>query len=565
MSSPLKLKSERVGKVTLAEQNPYLSVLVDTGVFHLDQEFDYTLPAKFDLQPGNWVSVPFHGRNCLGLIVKRSAKSEIAKVTSINRGVKGSFVSSEHLDLYRAVAARWATPIFDVLRFVTKYKGPASAQLTGQGEGKRSYLQLSQNKNEVESIKEIAAKLARKGSTLVIVPEVRLADLLQDESFDVAMRGAVLSPHKYSNLIVVREESEHHYEMKSPGFNTRDVALLRAQYLKENVLFVGYSPSLEMSKLIDTGFVTYKKGSGGVPVIARPSLQGELIPSALVKEFKAALSKGPVLVLAPSKGYGLAISCANCRNNAKCKCGGKLTKQSKTADPNCVLCNQSYPDWRCTFCKENKIYLQGRGIERIAEEFGKTFSNTAIHIATAEKSIEGEIPKRSIVLATVGVAPYLKYSALMVLDGLNSNSDMRNEERFLSTLYRYSSMVDGTVLVCERPEHPAINSLIRWNPSSWINRLLQEHEEAEIPPYARHILIKSNEAERIYTGLIAAVREDRLPATTRIHNLGDGVLSIFFSIKSAKNTLEFMYEFQRRRSMSGKSILKMRVDPYLLG
>ena len=80
--------------------------------------------------------------------------------------------------------------------------------------------------------------------------------------------------------------------MKSPGFNTRDVALLRAQYLKENVLFVGYSPSLEMSKLIDTGFVTYKKGSGGVPVIARPSLQGELIPSALVKEFKAALSKG---------------------------------------------------------------------------------------------------------------------------------------------------------------------------------------------------------------------------------------------------------------------------------
>ena len=126
-------------------------------------------------------------------------------------------------------------------------------------------------------------------------------------------------------------------------------------------------------------------------------------------------------------------------------------------------------------------------------------------------------------------------------------------------------MVDGTVLVCERTEHPAINSLIRWNPSAWINRLLQEHEEAEIPPYARHILIKSDEAERIYTGLIAAVREDRLPANTRIHNLGDGVLSIFFSIKSAKKTLEFMYEYQRRRSMSGKSILKMRVDPYLLG
>ena len=118
MSSPLKLKSERVGKVSLAKEEPYLSVLVDTGVFHLDQVFDYSLPAKFDLQPGNWVSVPFHGRNCLGLIVARSENTAISKVSPINRGVKGSFISPSHIELYRAVASRWAVPIFDVLRFV---------------------------------------------------------------------------------------------------------------------------------------------------------------------------------------------------------------------------------------------------------------------------------------------------------------------------------------------------------------------------------------------------------------------------------------------------------------
>ena len=36
MSAPLKLKSERIGKVQLASEEPYLSVLVDTGVLHLD-------------------------------------------------------------------------------------------------------------------------------------------------------------------------------------------------------------------------------------------------------------------------------------------------------------------------------------------------------------------------------------------------------------------------------------------------------------------------------------------------------------------------------------------------
>ena len=565
MSSPLKLKSERVGKVTLAEQNPYLSVLVDTGVFHLDQEFDYSLPAKFDLQPGNWVSVPFHGRNCLGLIVARNANTEISKVSPINRGVKGAFISSSHIELYRAVASRWAVPIFDVLRFVTKYKGPASTLKPGHGEGKRSYLQLSRDKSEISAIKEVASKLAKKGSTLVIVPEARLMNLLINEEFDVAMRGSVLTPHRYTNLIVVREESEHHYEIKSPGFNTRDVALLRAASLKENVLFLGYTPSLEMAKLIENGFVTYKKASGKVEVVAKPALQGELIPSALIKEFKSALNQGPVLVVAPSKGYGLAISCANCRNSAKCKCGGKLTKVSKQAAPNCVLCNQSFPEWRCLFCQSEKIYLQGRGIERIAEEFGKVFANTAIHITTADKQIEGEIPNRSIVLSTIGVAPIIQYSAVMFLDGLNSASDMRSEERFLSNIFRYSTLTTGKILIVERPEHPAIAALTRWNPANWINRVLKEHEEAAIPPYARHILIRSNDSDRMYTGFISALRDNRIPAETRIYNLGNGTISIFFTIKHAKEVLEFIYEFQRRRSMSGKELLKLRVDPYQLG
>ena len=565
MSSPLKLKSERVGKVSLAKEEPFLSVLVDTGVFHLDQVFDYSLPAKFDLQPGNWVSVPFHGRNCLGLIVSRSANTEISKVSPINRGVKGSFISPSHIELYKAVAARWAVPIFDVLRFVTKYKGPASALAVGVGEGRRSYLQLSKEKSEVSSIREVASKLAKKGATLVVVPETRLMNLLVNEEFDVAMRGSVLTPHRYTNLIVVREESEHHYELKSPGFNSRDVALLRATTLKENVLFLGYTPSLEMAKLIESGFVTYKRAGGKTDVIAEPALQGELIPSALVKEFKSALNKGPVLVVAPSKGYGLAISCANCRNSAKCKCGGKLTKVSKQSAPNCVLCNQSFPDWRCAFCQSERIYLQGRGIERIAEEFGKVFANTAIHIATAEKRIEGEIPNRSIVLSTIGVAPIIDYSAVMFLDGLNSGSDMRSEERFLSNIFRYSTLTNGKVLIVERPEHPAIAALTRWNPANWINRVLKEHEEAAIPPYTRHILIKSDDSDRIYTGLISALREKRIPAETRIYNLGNGTISIFFTIKHAKEVLEFIYEFQRRRSMSGKELLKLRVDPYLLG
>ena len=564
MAAPLKLKSERVGKVALTDENPYLSVLVDTGVYHLDYEYDYSLPAKFNLDVGDWVSVPFNGRNCLGLIAKRSPKTSVAKVQPIIRGAKGPRISVEHLKFYQAVANRWAVPIFDVLRFVSKYRNLEDSKSSDFGSGKRIYMQLPVNLSETSAIDELATKIANKGETLVIVPEARIADSLQDKNYDVAMRGGSLSPKLYTNVIVLREDSEHHYEIKSPGFNSRDVVLLRNDILKENLIFVGYSPSLEMARLIDNGYIGFKKSNSKTKVLARPSQQGELIPSNLIKDFKIALNAGPVLVLAPAKGYGLAISCASCRNIAHCDCGGKLSKQNKSTHPSCVICARKYPDWKCRFCNKDRIYLLGRGIERIAEEFGRTFPNTEIHIATAEKRIEGAISKRSIVLATVGSAPELNYSTVLLLEGTNLGADLRSEERYLSTLFKHAAYSQGSIMVVERPEHPAVNALIKWNPLPMLNRTLNELAEAKLPPTSRHALIKSDESERIYSGFLSAIRDKRLPEV-RVHNLDNGVVSIFFDLKNSNEFLSFVHEFQRRRSMSGKKLLKLRIDPYLLG
>lgn len=564
MATPLKLKSERVGKVKLTDENPYLSVLVDNGVFHLEHEYDYSLPAKLNLNVGDWVSVPFNGKNCLGLITQRKASPAIAKVQPINRGAKGPKISVEHIKFYQAVAKRWAVPIFDVLRFVSKYRNLSEPQNSDLGSSKRIYIQLPADRSEIKALDDLAEKMAIKGETLVIVPEARIASELQGKSYDVAMRGGSLSPKLYTNVIVLREDSEHHYEIKSPGFNTRDVVLLRNDILKENLIFAGYSPSLEMARLIDNGYVGFQKANSKTQVLARPSQQGELIPSSLIKAFKSALNSGPVLVLAPAKGYGLAISCASCRNIAHCDCGGKLSKQSKTASPVCVICFKKYPEWKCRFCNKDRIYLLGRGIERIAEDFGKTFPNTEIHIATADKSIEGAIPKHSIVLATAGSAPEFDYSSVLVLEGINLGADLRSEERYLSTLFKYAAYSQGSIMLVERPENPAVNALTKWNPITLINRTLNELIEAKLPPASRHALIKSEEADRIYSGFLAAIREGRL-SDVRIHNLDNGVVSIFFDLKNANEFLSFIHEFQRRRSMSGKKLLKVRIDPYLLG
>ena len=575
MVSPLRLKREVVGKAPIASSNPFLSILVDTGVFHLDQPYEYHLPERIEADIGDWVSVPFNGRNCLGLIIDRYEKSRnysaASKKLPINRKVKGDRVSPKHLELYRAIAARWSVPIFDVLRFLPKSNfgelADEKSRANSTSKASRTYFQLSPDQGEIAQLLSKLEKIAKTGSTLVIVPEAKLVSQIASEEYEVGARGAVLTAKTYTNIVIVREESGHHFEIKSPGFNSRDVALLRNEYLNENLFFLGFSPSLEMARLIDIGFVKYKNqivDSGSIKIVAKSSVQGELIPSSLIKPVRHYLNKDPLLVVAPAKGYGLAISCANCRNVAKCDCGGKLTKRNRSGNPICAICHKSYPNWKCLFCKKEQIYLLGRGIERIAEEFGKSFPNTEIHISTKEKEIEGQIGKRSIVLSTVGSVPNMKYSAVLFLDGLSLGADLRSDERYLALLMRYTAAANGQAMLVERQEHPVIAALTRWKPLPYLENINRELEQSQMPPYSRHAIFSDceEESDRIYSGLKSAIREDRLSSRSQIYQLDDGRISLFFPIKEGAKCTKFLYEFQKRRSISGKRVFRLRIDTY---
>ena len=259
MVSPLRLKSEKVGKTKIAEERPFLRAFVDTGVFHLDQEYDYLLPDKYDLNPGQWVSVPFKNRNCPALIISRTSKPSgdipASKILPINRPIRAPIINAEFLSFYQAVAQRWCSSIFDVLRFIGKQQERSPSNPI-KGQGKRLYQQLSPYQDEISQVREIALKISKTGRTLLIVPEKRTFELLASDNYEIGMRGTVLSPESYTNLIVLREDSEHQYELKSPGFNTRDVALIRNDVLSENLLFLSFSPSIELARLTESGYIS---------------------------------------------------------------------------------------------------------------------------------------------------------------------------------------------------------------------------------------------------------------------------------------------------------------------
>jgi primosomal protein N' (replication factor Y) len=103
-----------------AAGDPVASVVVDTGLPHLDRPFEYLVPAAMaqTAVPGARVKVRFAGQDLDGFVVARSAVAEHeGRLTPLRRVVSAEAVLTPAvLEVCRAVARRYAGTLGDVLR-----------------------------------------------------------------------------------------------------------------------------------------------------------------------------------------------------------------------------------------------------------------------------------------------------------------------------------------------------------------------------------------------------------------------------------------------------------------
>ena len=394
----------------------------------------------------------------------------------------------------------------------------------------------------------------------------------------IGARGAAFTPVDDLVGVIVHKESSHeHYEIRSPGWNVRDVINIRRSIQEIDVIFTGYVPSLEISALIDDKKIEYINKSHRLKVKAFSSDDGALLPGRIFSDIRNALTTGPVLFVVPRKGYGNALLCAHCKNLARCSCGARLVVGAKGAAPSCDVCQSTYPDWSCSWCQRNKQYLTGRGIDRAAEEISRAFPGSPLVLSFGDV-IKSEVERKSIiVLATPGATPMVNggYSAVVMLEGLKlfSHPDLRAQERARELFFETAAMTDpkGAVLLCIDESHPIVASLVRWSPGAMIRRELQERLEIPLPPFVSSYVIsgQAKDFTSIATGLRKAVAEERIPSSIRIYGPSEigssrARIVLYCPQEDCAALTSFLHELQRRRSIAKKEFLTVRIDPYSL-
>ena len=607
----------------VAGRLPVARIRVDTGVFHLDQMYDYSVPEKLSelIVPGVRVQLPFGNRETEGIVVDRVANPQkagtlkaISKVLSPH-----SVATSATFKLIDRAAEFYCCNPWDLLRSAIPPRVPSVDkelsvvdQTFSSAKSKKTpvYQSFTPFSPPHEQVGLIVAEFNRLGSVLIVAPDERDVDKLieylsgrfdnvlklsssstREERYRnfllsmqlefsvvVGTRSAIFAPvRNLASIIIYKESSPDHYELRSPGWNSSIIANMRAESEGIALVLTGFTPSVRAASEIDQRTIKFNNQRTQVNVQAFTPSDGTLLPGRIFSEIKKALKKGPLLFIAPRKGYGNALLCSHCRNVALCKCGGRLSVTSKGLAPSCVHCGVAFPSWRCSYCDRDKQYLAGRGIDRAAEEISRAFPGFPVVISAGDVIKESVDSKPALVLSTPGAQPQVNggYVAVVVLDAIRffSHTDINGQERARELLFETASMVsiEGQVLLVLDDSHPIVAAIARWNIAPLLKRELADRVELMLPPSVTSAVLVTDQsaAPAIVSGLKKALEDSRLPSSTRIYGAtllpkGQAKIVLHVSHEQSSDLAKILHELQRKRSISKKDLFTLRIDPYSL-
>lgn len=572
-----------------AAELPVARVLVDKGLAHLDQYYDYAVPAKMaeTAQPGVRVRVRFGARVVDGrrsggglvdgFVVERLAASDYpGPLAPLSQVLSPEQVLTPRLlGLCRAVADRYAGTLADVLSLAVPPRharaeaepsppplpappapepggwaryptGAAFLSALAAGESPRAVWTALPGPGWPEEIaRAVAVTLASGRGALAVLPDGRAtarvdsaltallgpgrhvaltAELGQEERYRrwltvsrgavravVGTRATMFAPVQDLGLLVVWDDGDSsHSDLHAPHPHARDVALLRAAEEGAAVLIGGHCVTVESARLVATGWarplLPDREGLRRTAPLVRTVGDRDLardeaaraarLPSLAWQTTRDALTRGPVLVQVPRRGYLPRLACARCREQARCAhCSGPLEARGGDSLLHCVWCGRPEADWHCPECGSFRLRAQVVGARRTADELGRAFPRVPVRTSGRDAVLATVPGTPALVVATPGAEPVAEgggYAAALLLDGwaLLTRPDLRAGEEALRRWLAAAALVrphadGGTVVVVAEPTLRPVQALVRWDPAGHATTELQEREQLGLPPVHR--------------------------------------------------------------------------------
>jgi primosomal protein N' (replication factor Y) (superfamily II helicase) len=344
----------------------------------------------------------------------------------------------------------------------------------------------------------------------------------------VGTRAAMFAPVRDLGLAALWDDADPaHGDDHAPQPHAREVLQLRAAQEATALLIGGHAVTAEAARLVETGFARPLAADretvrATAPLIRTageaeherdPQARAARLPSLAWRTARDGLTRGPVLVQVPRRGYAPRLACERCRAPARCaRCHGPLAAVSAGEPLRCGWCGTEAPDWRCPECGGARLRAVVVGARRTAEELGRAFPAVPVRTSGRDHILDTVPDRPALVVSTPGAEPVPEgpgYAAALLLDGwaLLGRQDLRAGEEALRRWLTAAALVrprpdGGTVVVMAEPTLAPVQSLLRWDPAGHARRELADRAALGFPPVSRMAAV-SGPAEAV-GGLLTA-------------------------------------------------------------
>jgi primosomal protein N' (replication factor Y) (superfamily II helicase) len=346
----------------------------------------------------------------------------------------------------------------------------------------------------------------------------------------VGTRSAAFAPVSQLGLLAVWDDGDDlHAEPRAPYPHVRDVLTLRAHEAGAALLVGGFGRTAEAQLLVESGWAREVLADRATVRAAMPRVSGlgetdgqlardpdthaARLPGVAFEAARAALAGGrPVLVQVPRAGYLPWLSCASCRETARCRhcagplalAGGRDPTGTAAGLPHCRWCGRAESAFRCPACGARRLRAGVVGAGRTAEELGRAFPGSPVRRSGGGAPVLTEVDARAaLVVATPGAEPAVAggYGAALLLDGWVqlARPDLRVAEETLRRWLAAAALVvphteGGRVVVMADAAEPVVQALVRWDPAGHAATELAARAEVGFPPAVRMASVEGSPA-----------------------------------------------------------------------
>jgi len=353
-------------------------------------------------------------------------------------------------------------------------------------------------------------------------------------------RLAMLASIPHLRMIIVDEEHDPSYKQQEGlRYSARDLAVWRARQLNIPVVLGSASPSLESwhgaqtarYQLLELHERAVKDAV--LPVIKIINLEREKpsdgLTQRLIASIRQRLEKGEQsLLFLNRRGYAPVLACDACGWISNCtRCTANLVLHKGDHRLRCHHCGleQRIPR-SCPTCGNIDLQPLGRGTQRLEETLAAIFPEARVFridadstrlkgsaAAAFERVHKGEV---DILIGTQMVAKGHDFKRLTLVAALNPDAalfsqDYRASERLFAQLMQVAGRAGRTaqkdggnlseVLIQTRyPDHPLYHALMAHNYRDFATDMLQERQQAHMPPYIYQALLRA-EARELQTAI----------------------------------------------------------------